>query len=203
MALSLLVGCGESSPESSGSGGSTSTTTSSGGAGGGGAGAVPVNHRATAEACTAARPAGSVDSGIPGDCASDADCVAGDNGRCVEDLGKPPFCSYDACAVDDDCGAGSVCECRNPSAHHANICVHGNCRVDADCGAAGYCSPSAVTLDPYCTEGVPIGSVGYFCHASDDECTDDADCPASGTFPACLFNVDKVRFACFEVLCVN
>lgn len=200
-ALLTLAACGEPSPESTGSGGSTSTATT--GSGAGGAGPVPANHRATAAACTAERPPGDLGGGTDGDCTTDAECAAGDNGRCVANLGEPAFCSYDECAVDDDCGAGSVCECRNPAAHDANVCVHGNCRLDADCGEDGYCSPSAVTLSPFCTEGVAIGSVGYFCHTAADECTDDADCPASGTFPSCFFNVDKLHFACFEVLCVN
>lgn len=195
--LLLLAACGETAPESTGSGGSTTTT------GSGGSGPVPANHRAAAAACTAARPPGSIGGGVDGDCTTDAECTAGDNGRCVDELGKPAFCSYDACSVDADCGAGSVCECRNPAAHDANVCVHGNCQVDADCGEGGYCSPSAVTLDPFCTEGVPIGSVGYFCHSAGDECTDDAECPSSGTFPSCFFDVDKLHFACFEVLCVN
>ena len=55
-----------------------------------------------------------------------------------------------------------------PTAHDANVCVHGNCRLDQDCGPGGYCSPSAVTLDPFCTTGVPQGSVGYFCHTPED-----------------------------------
>ncbi len=96
-----------------------------------------------------------------------------------------------------------MCECRNPAKHDANVCVHGNCRTDADCDG-DYCSPSAVTLDPFCSLDVPIGSVGYFCHAAADECVDDSDCDGGmASFPGCFFNVDKAHFACFPVQCVN
>lgn len=195
----LVAGCG----------GSTSGTGGGGGAGGSGGSTgtsipEPDVHRAEAVACTAVRPDGKIDPGSPpGECAADGDCVAGDNGRCVQDLGGDPFCSYDECQSDDDCGGGSVCECRNPEVFDANVCVHGNCKVDADCGEGGYCSPSAVTLSKYCTEGVPIGSVGYFCHTAADACSDDSDCEGTGTLPACLFDVDAMRFACFPTQCVN
>jgi hypothetical protein len=182
------------------------STTGSGGDGGGGSTTTgieprePAVHRAAAMECTAERPPGSVDPALGGDCMADAECTDGSNGRCVQALGEPAFCSYDACAVDADCGGGSVCECRNPSMYDANVCVHGNCLVDSDCGEGGYCSPSAVTLDPFCTEGVPIGSVGYFCHSAGDECIDDADC--KGEQEACFFDVDKLHFACFQLICV-
>lgn len=199
--VASLSACGDGGTSGSGgSGGSTSststTTTSSL--------PEPDVHRSAAADCPSDRPAGSTGAGPDeGECTTDADCAAGANGRCIQDLGKPRACSYDECAADADCGGGSVCECRNPARHDANVCVHGNCRTDADCGEGGYCSPSAVTLDPFCTEGVPIGSVGYFCHAAEDECTNDDDCGGSGSFPACFFDVDKLHFACFEVLCVN
>lgn len=195
-----LLACGDSGTSGSGgTGGSSSTTTTTTTSL-----PVPKNHRAAAEACTADRPAGTTGAGPDeGECLADADCTAGTNGRCIQDLGKPRACSYDECATDDDCGGGSVCECRNPAKHDANVCVHGNCRTDADCGEGGYCSPSAVTLDPFCTEGVPIGSVGYFCHTAGDECTDDDECTSTSAFPGCFFDVDKMRFACFPVQCVN
>lgn len=200
-----LPACGNSVQQgTSGSGGSTSTQTTSGTTTGTGTAVhIPKSHRATAETCSPDRPPGSIDSGGPaGDCKADAECTKGDTGRCVNDFAKPPFCSYDACQKDDDCGGGSVCDCRNPSQHNANVCIHGNCRVDADCGQDGYCSPSAVVVDPFCTTGIPIGSIGYFCHTAQDECTDDADC-GSNDFPACFFNVGKLHFACFQLQCVN
>ena len=163
---------------------------------------APKFHRATAEACTAARPPG-IDGATGGDCTSDADCTEGDNGRCVQDINNPPFCSYDECQSDADCGGGSVCECRNPAVFDANVCVHGNCLTDADC-PGDYCSPSAVTLSPFCSLDIPIGSVGYFCHSASDECVNDDDCdPGTGSFPGCLFDADKGHFACREILCVN
>ena len=208
LAPSLLVialaACGDSGSGSGGAGGSTGT----GGAGGTSSTSteqpVPKVHRATAETCTADRPAGTTGAGPDeGECMVDADCAAGTYGRCVQDLGKARACSYDECAADADCGGGSVCECRNPAKHDANVCVHGNCKTDADC-QGGYCSPSAVTLDPFCSLDVPIGSVGYFCHTSADECVDDVDCEGgTATFPSCFFDVDKAHFDCFPVQCVN
>jgi len=196
-----LIACGGTSTSGSGgSGGSSSSTTSMTTT----SLPEPKVHRAAASTCPDARPAGMTGAGPDeGECMTDADCATGTNGRCIQDLGKPRACSYDECTADADCGGSSVCECRNPAKHDANVCVHGNCVTDADCGEGGYCSPSAVTLDPFCTEGVPIGSVGYFCHSAEDECTNDDDCGGSGSFPACFFNVDKLHFACFEVLCVN
>jgi len=154
-----------------------------------------------AQDCPDDRPPGNIGAGPNGTCAADTDCTEGDNGRCVQALGQPTFCSYDQCAKDDDCGAASLCECRNPAQYNANGCFHGNCRLDADCGSGGYCSPSAVTLSPNCTDGIPIGSVGYFCHTPDDECIDADDCATSGSSGGCFFNVDEVRFTCLKVVC--
>jgi hypothetical protein len=186
---------GTVSSASGGAGGSTTTSST------GIPPREPKLHRAAATECTAERPPGNVDPSAGGDCTTDAECTTGANGRCVQFLGDPAFCSYDECAKDADCGAASVCECRNPAAYDANVCVHGNCLLDADCGQGGYCSPSAVTLDPFCKEGVPIGSVGYFCHTAEDECIDDEDCGAPEVFAACFFSVDAMRFTCFQLIC--
>ena len=204
--LTALAACGDTSTEGTGGGGGgTSTDTTTGTTGTTTTEQpIPAQHRATAETCSATRPAGSTGAGPDeGECLVDADCVAGMNGRCIQDLGQPRACSYDECQKDDDCGASSVCECRNPAKHEANVCVHGNCKTDADCNG-GYCSPSAVTLSPFCSLDVPIGSVGYFCHTPADECTDDADCdPGTASLPGCFFDVDEAHFTCFPVLCVN
>jgi hypothetical protein len=204
-----LAACGDTVTTTEGASGSAGAAGTSGAAGNAGAagtgtgGREPAVHRAMASECTAERPPGSIGAGPDeGACKMDSECMSGDNGRCVQDIGQPTECSYDECALDADCGGSSVCECRNPANHNANGCFHGNCVVDADCGPGGYCSPSAVTLSPFCTEGVPIGSVGYFCHTKEDECIDDADCGDQGAF-ACFFNVDKLHYACFELLCVN
>jgi len=205
-AIPLLVACGDSASEgtsaTSGAGGSASAATTTSASSTTGGGAVPTLHRETAPVCSNDRPPGSIGAGPDGTCVADAECTEGDNGRCVQRLGQPTFCSYDECSVDADCGAASVCECRNPSVFNANVCVHGNCVLDADCGPSGYCSPSAVTLDPSCAEGVSPGSVGYFCHTPEDECVDAADCGASPESAACIYQVAEQRFACFTLMCV-
>lgn len=185
-------GSGGGGASATGGGGTTTTSTTQ---------KEPKTHRATATACTADRPPGLTDA-MGGACANDADCTDGTNGRCHQTLNDPPFCSYDECQSDKDCGV-AACECRNPARFDANVCVHGNCVTDADCNG-GYCSPSAVTLDPYCSLDIPIGSVGYYCHSAADECVDDEDCSqGTGSFPGCLFDADKGHWACREILCVN
>ncbi len=187
---------------SSGPGGSTGTSSSTTSGGGSSAGPAPINHRASAEACTAPRPAFDPGDGS-GSCIKDVECTTGLNGRCVAFLGQPHFCSYDACTKDADCGSASICSCRNPAQFQANACFHGNCQIDADCGGGGYCSPSAVNIGPDCALGVQQGSYGYFCHTAADECVNDADCPATMGEPACLFQVDKARWACQSLLCTD
>jgi len=142
----------------------------------------PANHRPTATACSTTRPpgingdAGAPDSGIPGQCTSDADCTMGTNGRCLPPNGNfaGDVCTYDECSSDGDCGSGKVCVCGAPEPPYGragNTCVQGNCQVDSDCGATGYCSP---TVDASC--GSRSGVVGYYCHGADDDCTNDSDC---------------------------
>lgn len=198
LALSLasfhVAACGGSSlPE--GGGGSTNTN-------GAGGTHPPTVHRPAEIACTEARPPGGTWGDPLDHCKVDSDCADGANGRCVAPLGKPAFCSYDECAADADCGAVTVCECRLAPNYQANTCVHGTCRVDADCGAEGYCSPSGVSIFSNCLEGVPVGSIGYFCHTAEDECADDADCgePPSA---ACLFDVPTMRWRCRDLVCTR
>lgn len=192
-----LTACGDSSSGSGGggaggtsAGGSTSTTPKE-----------PKVHRASGATCPTDRPAGVTD-GTTGDCTTDADCTNGMNGRCEQRIGAPPICSYDECQSDTDCGT-AACECRNPAQFLANVCVHGNCITDADCNG-DYCSPSAVTLSPFCTLEIPIGTIGYFCHSGADECVNDDECPAGTSgLQSCLFDADKGHWACRDVVCVN
>jgi hypothetical protein len=167
---------------------------------------TPKTHRAQSLPCTAPRPAGGANpSPSPNSpCVHDADCATGPNGRCYgAEIGGPDplanVCSYDQCTSDGDCGV-NACDCRSPSAHGANVCFAGNCRVDADCGAGGFCSPSATTFDPSCLTGIEPGSVGFFCHAPGDECTDDADCAGPDAM-ACIFVVAKAHWACVAKRC--
>lgn len=192
LALALVAAaCGEASSE-----------TSSGTTGGLFAGRTPEHHRGAPEECAAARPA--VNASIPGGtCAADADCAEGENGRCVYTFSEPStVCSYDACAADSDCGGAQVCDCRNEASYNANTCFHGNCQLDADCGAGGFCSPSAVLVASNCTTTIDPGSFGYFCHTPSDECLDDSDCPEPSP-SACVFTVEKMRWACVALECVK
>ena len=197
------AGTTSSASGTGGGAGTTSSTSATSGTGGSTPGKAPVNHRASAAPCDSPRQA--FDQGeANGKCLKDADCTTGLNGRCVAFLGKPSFCSYDACKADTECGSASVCACRNAPNFSANTCFHGNCQVDADCGSGGYCSPSAVSLDIYCNMGVPQGSYGYFCHTAADECVDDADCPPTPMGQgACFFQPDKAHWGCQELLCVD
>jgi len=170
---------------------------------------IPMEHRAVAQACPAARgSSGPLDttactnrSGIT--CTSDGDCTAGKNGRCFLN-GDPcqTVCSYDECLTDSDCAAGP-CVCRSSGTELVpNDCVPGsNCRTDADCGDCEYCSPSVVPdsvqcrVGGVCTCGDGVVSLVYACHTASDECTNDGDCP--GTDSAyCGYDAGVRRWTC-------
>jgi hypothetical protein len=193
---------GSASTGTTGSGGSTSTAGSTSATSTGSAMAkVPQNHRAMASPCTAARTPANAGN-AQGSCQMDADCTKGMNGRCVAFLGQASHCSYDDCAVDKDCGSASVCDCRNLANFDANTCFHGTCVVDADC-AGSYCSPSAVGIGPDCSTGIALGSFGFFCHTPADECVDDTDCSSMADDKACIFEVDKMHWACHQLACTG
>jgi len=232
--LSVVVACSgkavESSSESAGSdsggasagatsagatsAGATSAGTTSAGAAGtaphGGTGGVthhePANHRATATACDHVRATN--DPGVPDGevgpaCRSHADCTAGENGRCVGNGHDGWHCTYDACFADADCptvdDGPRLCACGAGDRSDNNVCLTGNCRVDADCGAAGYCSPSLGSCGNY------FGFEGYFCHTPDDECSDDSDCGAGGSYgaPYCAFMPSTGHWQCSTAQCVG
>jgi len=164
---------------------------------------LPKVHRPTADECSHDRPPGGATT-ASGTCAKDADCTAGKNGRCLPP--SPPFgatgneCSYDECFLDTECGSG-VCDCRNAQHRKTNTCVKGNCRTDAECGGRG-CSPSAITVETSCLEGIPIGSFGWFCHAAGDECIDDAECGSGPSGPkVCLYDTEVLHWKCFATSC--
>lgn len=108
----------------------------------------------------------------PAECRSDAECIAGLNGRCVRISNRgghgPSFagtrCSYDACFSDADCGEMESCECaaRTPGeVGEGHSCVPGECARDGDCGAGRYCRRTRH---------------GRYCHSPTDECADERDC---------------------------
>lgn len=150
----------------------------------------PKIHRPTATACDDVRPAGTPSSGGgSGECASDADCTAGRNGRCFGS--RAGFvCSYDECLVDAECGAGEACTCGVE--YDPNTCTRSGCRVDSDCGAGLYCSPSLSS----CGSGYGFS---YECHTTSDECADDDDCAGA----TCRFNAAAGHWACSSDQCVG
>lgn len=188
IALSLLlVACGDTSPKTPSENNTNNNTTSENNTTPG----EPLIHRTGPVACDNERPAG-VDYPEPqGDCASDADCTDGENGRCLDDRGTS--CTYDECFSDDDCPGGSVCECGGGFHSDSNACIAGNCVTDADCGD-GFCSPSLGDCGNY------SGYVGYFCHTDDDECLNDEDCAPDGY---CAYDQGVGHWVCSTAQCVG
>ncbi len=171
---------------------------------------TPKVHRETAMTCDDTRspgitdagaPAdsGAPDSGLPGQCNQDSDCTQGKNGRCgYSRIGLQ--CSYDTCNADVDCANGGVCMCRT-SPMDNNHCVGGAnagaCRVDADCGPKGACSPSLGSCGNY------GGVQGYYCHTSNDTCTDDSECNNSGMMGYCMFETMVKKWQCSYAFCAG
>lgn len=157
---------------------------------------IPTNHRASATPCSHDRGVGTADPQIMNpDCAKDADCTTGTNGRCLVTTvaAHLNYCSYDTCFADTDCGGIKVCTCREfPS--DANRCAPGNCKVDADCGPKGYCSPS-VDFDK-----TNFGVTGYWCHTAADECANDSDCTDSNGHGKCAYNTQSATWKCSSAL---
>ncbi len=123
-------------------------------------------------------------------CKSDAECTAGEQGRCVRlpgaigDLlpteargllaGPPPppkatVCLYDECKGDVGCGAGRRCVCGGPETR--NTCFPADqCLTDADCPKDAQC---------HCgDEGSPNQCRESTCRV-DGDCSDGLPCVAS------------------------
>jgi hypothetical protein len=164
---------------------------SSGHASGSGVAAV---HRASAATCTAPRaPSVTHDGGFnPNNpyatCHADAECTQGKNGRCQGVFNSAACaCNYDECNADADCASGGACVCRTTNSIAGNYCAtKGNCLTDTDCGS-GYCSPSRVG------DTCNAASIAYYCHTSDDECTNDSDCSAPAL---CLVPAGQSHWQC-------
>ncbi len=154
---------------------------------------VPTLHRPVAVECSHDRGPGSPEPGLTGaECAVDADCTAGNNGRCNGSRGGAltNYCSYDACFTDGECTLSEACRCRE-STGDANVCVAGNCLLDGDCGAGGYCSPSRGF------DRINLGVDGFWCHTRADECVDDEDCAVDGGSDArCTWFPARLHWAC-------
>jgi hypothetical protein len=158
----------------------------------------PSSHRAAAEACDDVRPPGGAN-GTGGEsdlnqCASDADCTDGANGRCDFSRGGT-ICTYDECFSDEDCEVGP-CECG--SSYGVNRCMAGDCQVDADCGEGGFCSPSMGSCGNY------SGTVAYWCRTPMDTCVEDSECvdPNVGA-GYCAYYPEVGYWACQYGQCVG
>lgn len=133
-----------------------------------------------------------------GECLTDADCTAQDNGRCWDNRGTW-FCTYDTCYSDATCTSGGPCACEGESGSAGNTCLPGNCRIDADCGAEGYCSPTFGGCGNY------SGVIAYYCHTTADTCLDDGDCvdPTKGGAGYCMYSPEVGHWACGYGQCVG
>ena len=211
-AFALCAGCGGEARQSAadagaGAGNAPDASAPDAHAGSGGAalagacGSVPIpkEQRATERACPVAR--GSVQ--LPDmtactirtyiTCTKDADCTAGQNGRCFANDPCNTVCSYDECLADSDCAVGP-CHCRSSNSDSLrNECLPGsNCKTDADCsGGCGYCSPSSIPNPAGCT----IGTLTYNCHTASDECADQNNCHGGGDY-YCAYDAGTARWGC-------
>jgi hypothetical protein len=165
---------------------------------------TPEVHRAEAAACILTVPPenpyipeGGL--GPPASCHSNAECTAGRNGRCDGNSHDGYRCTYDACYSDSEC-AGGVCACNGATRATNNVCLVGGCQVDANCGPGGFCSPTLGSCGHYGK------AVGYYCHTSEDECIDDADCSGAGMFgqkPYCAYEKSIGHWKCSSAECAG
>ena len=189
---------------------SMSSMSGSGGSAGGGGSAgsatllhEPAHHR-TAEVSCGTPPASAPKASAPASgaplptqfCSVDADCTAGNNGRC-ERSNFGMQCVYDRCFVDADCDSGSVCICSAPGGF-GNHCGQVGCRLDADCPGS-WCSPTFSSCGEY------SGVVGYACHTRQDECVDDTDCkdPSMLSTPYCMYDPAVAHWICSTSRCAG
>ncbi len=161
---------------------------------GGSSGTTPTEHRPSTPAACTARPPAFCPAGSTGECARDADCTAGFNGRCLGATGNSCACGYDACRTDADCPTGTACACDAGYGGNAfpgpTQCLPSGCRLDSDC-ASGYCSPSRV---PGAPGGCGAARYGYYCHTPNDACGNDSDCGGLGN--ACIYSPELHHWTC-------
>lgn len=150
----------------------------------------PGPSRPVAWECSPCRQPGP-DGVTGGECTSDTDCSAGDNGRCQwARIGG--MCSYDECFSDAGCAPTELCAC-DGGFGGGNACIEAGCHTDADCGSFD-CSPTLGDCGHY------FPPVGYFCHGPGDECYSDADCAEPGY---CARNPLTGGWACSTAECVG
>lgn len=126
-----------------------------------------------------------------GACCEDVDCPADDGvvRRCQAEgldpqnqaCGAMPaanVCVGEACARDEDCGAGKTCIRPGEYGHAISACVDATCATDDDCVARdeGQCTPFFTACFVR----------GFHCTYLGDACRVDADCPERGAPKVCL-----------------
>jgi hypothetical protein len=160
---------------------------------------TPTQHVASEPAACTPRQAVDCPQSFTTGCKLDSECTAGLNGRC-QYTNQACECTYDACATNADCPAGTDCMCE-PMSGGAGFtgsptqCLPSNCRTDADCGPGGFCSPSQLNGTLWSCGAI----VGNFCHTTNDECGVDADClvdPGVALYPACVYSVERGHWVC-------
>ena len=163
----------------------------------------PTAHRAAGSTCDSERssdgPSISAGEREWADCLTHDECTDGTNGRCVGNSHDGYYCTYDNCFSDSDCSDG-VCQCGGGWRSDHNVCLPSDCLTDSDCGPGGWCSPSFGTCGEY------SGTVGYFCHTCEDECTNDSDCGSTGDGwgePYCMFSPVVGHWVCSDSQCAG
>lgn len=144
--------------------------------------------------CSVCRVPGPMPGPGRGECAGDADCTEGMNGRCRFGRGGG-FCDYDLCFGDDDCETNEVCLCDGSSSGTGggNVCVPAECQVNADCNGGFPCSPTLGSCGHY------TNFVAYRCHRAEDECQTDGEC--GGGY--CAFDETLGHWACSTSECAG
>jgi hypothetical protein len=133
-------------------------------------------------------------------CDSDAECPVGDT--CFNRLCRAPVeCDNDSgCAPQEACACasafatGSATGYNYASAIGFNQCVPAECRSDSDCN--GY--PCGLSDK---AERCADRQAGFFCHSSNDECTQSSDCDTPAN---CIYEPSSQRWTCrpyHEVVC--
>lgn len=77
------------------------------------------------------------------------------------------------CVVDEDCGAGAICECGNPESPSGGICIDAHdCSTDTDCQPGYFCATYG--------DGGGCGFHAFACMTAQDECWSNNDCEDGG-----------------------
>lgn len=163
--------------------------------------------RTTATACSGTRPAGVRDNGATGDCAADADCTSGTEGRCSTRTvsgARKNVCTYQRCGSDAMCTGTAVCGCGVGAISQQNLCLsNSNCRVDSDCASGETCQYSnpivlRASTEPLVLEGNETGgtnyngqAIGYFCTSSSKDTCFESTRPDGGIASGCAFNIER------------